>query len=472
MAIETINNGETGAAIRAKLNGNFGKALNLDPTAGILLGGASPNAQQRAAVRDGIGVAQTSIRNDLSAGRSSVLALVGDSTGNGTDEHLYLSAQAIAAAYPSHRVEYRLWDNTAQDFLHQAAIQEGAGRRGVTGGGVQLHYSDIAEWASDVDIRVLASHPTWTTGISADSTLISRFGSGGARAFRFMCGNSVGNLILKLGWTADLSTEITVSATGFAPTAGEELWLRVTLDVDNGGGGYTVTFYSSSDGNTWTQRGQTVTAAGTTSVAKTAATNYELGSRGSGTAAFSGTIYAGELRDGIGGGNLLPIGVDEWRQVQGLSPVFSGSPTLYVINGSNSASGISYFNDATRRPKITPLMFRGAIVLSTGHNESHTTSAATVADWLSYVKTRTQNSDIFVTAQNPEVSPATKIESQKQFVSQFSAQGKRAGYQVIDVYGAFTNSADIVSLIGVDGIHPTSAGSEVWAAVELVALGF
>lgn len=55
MAIETINNGETGAAIRAKLNGNFGKALNLDPTAGLLLGGAAPTVQQLAAVRAGIG---------------------------------------------------------------------------------------------------------------------------------------------------------------------------------------------------------------------------------------------------------------------------------------------------------------------------------------------------------------------------------------------------------------------------------
>jgi len=440
---------------------------------GLTAGGNSLTPSQAAQVRMGAGIDQPSISLDLLSGRSSVLALIGDSTGNETTEHLYLTAQAIAAANPTHRVEYRLWDNTAQDYLHQAAIQEGpSGRRGLTGGGVQINYADIAEWSSDIDIRVPATHPTWTTGISADSTLFSRFGSGGARCFRFMAGNSAGNLILKLGWTADLTNEITVSATGFAPTAGETLWLRVTLDVDNGGGGYTVTFFSSADGNTWTQRSQTVTAAGTTSVAKTAATNYELGSRGNGTAAFNGTIYGAELRDGIGGGNLLPVGLDEWRQVTGLAPVFSGSPTVCVINGSNSGSAISYFNDSTRRPKMTPVMWRGAMVLSTGHNETHGTSAASVSDWLTYVKGRATGADLFVTAQNPELAPATKIESQQQFVAQFVGQGRRAGYGVIDAYGAFVRHSNVASLVSaVDGVHPTAAGSAVWSQVERLALG-
>lgn len=462
-----------GSAMVALDETTRGEVLSLDPATGLTAGGQALTANQAAKVRSDIGSDLPSISRNLAAGLSSVLALIGDSTGNETTEHLYLTAQAIAAANPSHRVEYRLWDNAAQDFLHQTPIQEGiSGRRGVTGGGVQISYVDIAEWSGDIDIRVLASHPTWTTGITSDSTLISRFGSGGARSFRFMAGNSAGNLILKLGWTADLTNEITVSATGFAPTAGEVLWLRSVLDVDNGGGGYTVTFYSSTDGNTWTQRSQTVTASGTTSVAKTAATNYELGSRGNGTAAFNGTIYAGELRDGIAGGNLLPVGLDEWRQVTGLAPVFSGSPTVYVINGSNSGSAISYFNDSTRRPKMTPVMWRGAMILSTGHNETHGTSAAAVSDWLTYVKGRATGADLFVTAQNPQLSPATKIESQQQFVAQFVGQGRRAGYGVIDAYGAFVRSSNVASLVSaVDGVHPTAAGSAVWSQVERLALG-
>lgn len=55
MAIETINNGESGKAVRDKINGNFGKSLNLDPTDGLQIGGAAPNAEQRAAVRAGMG---------------------------------------------------------------------------------------------------------------------------------------------------------------------------------------------------------------------------------------------------------------------------------------------------------------------------------------------------------------------------------------------------------------------------------
>lgn len=78
MAIETINDRESGKAVRDKLNGNFGQSLNLDPTTGLQIGGAAPNEQQRAAVRAGIGATIGA----SAAGRSSVRKLLiwGDST--------------------------------------------------------------------------------------------------------------------------------------------------------------------------------------------------------------------------------------------------------------------------------------------------------------------------------------------------------------------------------------------------------
>ena len=43
------------------------------------------------------------------------------------------------------------------------------------------------------------------------------------------------------------------------------IWLRVTLSVNNGSSGNTTTFYTSSDGITWTQLGNTIINSGITS---------------------------------------------------------------------------------------------------------------------------------------------------------------------------------------------------------------
>ena len=56
-------------------------------------------------------------------------------------------------------------------------------------------------------------------------------------------------------------------AIGTVASVGEALWIRATLDVDNGAGGNTVTFYTSDDGVSWTQFGPADTNAGVTSIA-------------------------------------------------------------------------------------------------------------------------------------------------------------------------------------------------------------
>src|SRR3546814_18406335 len=74
---------------------------------------------------------------------------------------------------------------------------------------------------------------------------------------------------LRLIWTTDGTAGTQVSATStVAPTIanGDDLWIRVKFDVDNGAGGNDALFQTSTNGVTWTHLGNVVTQAGVTLV--------------------------------------------------------------------------------------------------------------------------------------------------------------------------------------------------------------
>jgi hypothetical protein len=48
--------------------------------------------------------------------RPSSILVQGDSTGNGTDEWVYLLAQRLGGRFPAYGIEYRLWDDTGQGW--------------------------------------------------------------------------------------------------------------------------------------------------------------------------------------------------------------------------------------------------------------------------------------------------------------------------------------------------------------------
>lgn len=108
--------------------------------------------------------------------------------------------------------------------------------------------------------------------------------------------SSIGALTLQ--WSADGSTVLSAntSITSIA-VDGQGIAFWATLDVNNGLGGYTVTFYRSTSLNgPWTQIAQTVTTAGTTSVFSGTAA-VEVGSRNAGASEnANGVTYAAEVR--------------------------------------------------------------------------------------------------------------------------------------------------------------------------------
>src|SRR3546814_5877487 len=106
----------------------------------------------------------------------------------------------------------------------------------------------ISDWSSDG----CSSDLDWTP--ATNMAFMSKFIGSTDRSFIFQVFTSD---TLRLIWTTDGTAGTQVSATStVAPTIanGDDLWIRVKLDVDNGAGGNDAIFETSTNGVTWTQQ--------------------------------------------------------------------------------------------------------------------------------------------------------------------------------------------------------------------------
>ena len=155
----------------------------------------------------------------------------------------------------------------------------------------------------DIDLIARVAPNDWTPG--ALQMIIAKSGGDPNRQFNFYIAVT-GELILQwfpTGSAASVLTSTSTVATG--ATDGSAIWVRVTLDVDNGAAGNDTKFYTAADStsvpSSWTQLGSTVTKAGTTTMVDTSAA-LEVGSRVSGTADYmAGKVYRAIVKSGIDG---------------------------------------------------------------------------------------------------------------------------------------------------------------------------
>lgn len=158
-------------------------------------------------------------------------------------------------------------------------------------------FSGAVNIVGDIDLRVLAVLDDWTPATTQD--LCAKFnGTGNQRSwdFKVIAGGN-----LELTWSADGAA--TLTATSTLPTGiadGSLRWVRGVLDVDNGAAGRNILFYTSTDGQTWTQLGTTVTQAGVTSIFSSTAT-LDIGGNTSLNRFVTGNIFYAEVRNGIDG---------------------------------------------------------------------------------------------------------------------------------------------------------------------------
>lgn len=419
------------------------------------------------------GRAFAGLKQAIADGLHCAFAGQGDSTGNEVTEWVHLFATSIGAANANYTVRDWIWNDATQLYDRPIVIQTGtAGRAYVTPAGVSMAWYGPT-MGNDLDVRINLKNVNWANG--AVQTLVARQGASGSYGFKFGL-NSTG--LVTLTWSSDGTT---FNATKFGNTvpyaANAEGWLRATLKADNGAAGHDVKFYTSSDGATWTQLGSTITTAGVTTVYQPTAWPFEFGSRNLGGEALTAAsqVYEVQIRDGIDGPILNPPNVAAWLLPSasggGFSGSINGAPVLDVFNGSKPGADLTYLNDATRLPKMLPLVSPLAIFLSDSHNENQISGPQFIGKykaWVDAVSARHPGVPLVAMTQNPETSPATYVTQHGKRRSEIIAITARLGVDVVDVYGAFlADSRGLAALLNSDGLHPTNAvgsnaGSQVW----------
>lgn len=178
---------------------------------------------------------------------------------------------------------------------------------------------------------------------SAEEVLVAHLDSPGAqRSWRlFLDPTGGGDPALvgrpELAWTPDgtVLAEVFAPATERAPVGPfGEVTLRAFLDVDDGAGGWSVTFETLDENGAWIQLGEVVTnSGGGTTALFDAATPVEVGARNLGTiGAWDGSIYTVQVRDGRTG----PIWVspDFTGHMAGTTSFTDGQGNVWTLHGS------------------------------------------------------------------------------------------------------------------------------------------
>lgn len=206
--------------------------------------------------------------DNLGTGGSALNAQNGSSSGSDTNDALYLAAESSPYVYLP----------------------------GANGNYLSVPDSSALDITGDLDLRVRCALDDWTP--AAIQILIGKR-EVNQIAYQ-MAIDTTGNV--RLLWSTDGSTGILATSTAATGVAdGAVKWVRATLDVNNGASGYSVQFFLSDNGTSWTQLGTTVTVAGVTSVFASTA-NLNVGARNSGGAEpAAGKFYRAQVLNGIGG---------------------------------------------------------------------------------------------------------------------------------------------------------------------------
>lgn len=193
----------------------------------------------------------------------------------------------------------------------------------------------------DIDIRAKIQPDSWANG--ALQAVVSKRGANTSYQLRLETGGRLGYVWSNDG-TAVRFASSTVS-TGFSD--GQQKWIRVTHDVDNGAGGNTATFYTSNDGTVWTQLGSAVINTGATTIADTNQV-VELGTSNTGAGFFyTGKIFYAEIRSGIDG-TIVANPNFEIRSDGTTSFSDTASPVnTWTVNSSSAARTVTMTSGVT-----------------------------------------------------------------------------------------------------------------------------
>ncbi|MBI0294510.1 hypothetical protein JBE04_08440 [Streptomyces sp. PRKS01-29] len=189
----------------------------------------------------------------------------------------------------------------------------------------------LLDITGDLDLRAEAEIDWTASGVN--QVLLGKWdGASGQRSYALR----ILDQQIWLNWSVDGITAATMSAGIPVPTMPDRAAIRVTLDVDNGAGGWTVTFYwARSIAGPWTPIGSPVTGAGVTSIYAGTAP-LRVGSPDPTNTPprvpFTGSGYRFEVRSGIDG--TLVASPDFTTQAPGATGFTDSAGRVWTVEGT------------------------------------------------------------------------------------------------------------------------------------------
>lgn len=218
--------------------------------------------------------------------------------------------------------------------------------------GISTNFASTPDNASltvtDLDVRAKIALDDW--GQINQSIMGNR--DGVLAGFLLRTHSSTVNT-LELVWGNGVTNTFLSALSLYGIAAGATKWVRVTLDVDNGASGKTVSFYLSDDGVAWTPLGGSTIQAGTTTIADSAAV---LAVGNFGTAPLKGKVFYAELRNGIDGPIVAMFDPARMAKTGTRTPASTvqpgGSPNMLTPNQASIETDATGWAASTNAPTL------------------------------------------------------------------------------------------------------------------------
>ena len=186
----------------------------------------------------------------------------------------------------------------------------------------------------DIDVRAYIAATDWTPA-TTQCVVAKQASTLEGWRLELAGGADTGKLVFS--WRQTGATKTETSTTTVSAADGDDLWIRVTLDVNNNAGGYDLKFWTSTDATaspSWVQLGATITGGSTTDIVDTD-DQITIGKSSVLGHYFDGKVYKIEIRSGISGTLVaspdwtspLYWWQDDWRGID-------AQDTEWTLNGS------------------------------------------------------------------------------------------------------------------------------------------
>lgn len=414
----------------------------------------------------------------------ATLWLLGDSTGNGTDEWFCQTVGWLTERYPTYSVVNLSWspEREAWESLYSTAATGGcvdtvgaAGDRSMaTSLGAYARLDDAPALRVGGDLEVLARVEPQRWDAGPVQTVAGKTGGPGDRGWR---------LLLEDGrpaveWSVDGVTSTRSTATAPVPfLSGRPGWIRFTLDADADGSA--VRFAVSENGLEWSDLGRRVPGPAAAGTFPTRA-DLGVGALPDGADPLVGKLFYVEVRAGAGGPPVAIVdlglatgGAPRFRDLLGNdvtligSPPLAGAPVLAVYNASVPGQTAMYPLERDRLTSLTPVPADVAF-LNFGHN--HGTALTMRIPYRSLtdaIEARWPEARLVVVTQNPQTAPRTaeQVAAQEARMTDLVAWTKTNRFGLVDAYTPMAAAPQ--GMVAQDGIHPSAAGVRLWQDIAV-----